>query len=298
MKIMERRYVSKNGVIERTRYAVGDNAVPRKKKNRGTTSYRKQEQNFNSALRKVARILNCNYSHENGLLLTLDLDEAGLSKLVSGLPQEQQRAIRELKAPVGEIGTWNAKAKKLRNITMDADAEVVLAALQALRDAMSHQMTLWLRRVKRKHQGKMKALMVTSDLDHETGELVRVHNHIVLAAEDISWDLLQKEWKLGSVDIKQLRNQPDYTPIAVYLMRQVRRQPDEKKYRVTRGMELPETTESLVLSHAEIKAPAGARVLERGCYSADTIAQYIRYIPKKQGRRKHDEFSEIQRDPP
>ena len=87
-KIMERTYISANGVVEKTRYAVGDRTQPRRSK-KGKTSLRKEEQNFNSSLRKVARILNCNYTHENGLLLTLDYDEDGLRALMESLPQEQ-----------------------------------------------------------------------------------------------------------------------------------------------------------------------------------------------------------------
>ena len=45
MKIMERRYVCKNGVVEQTRYAVGDNTRPRGKRKKGNTSFRKQEAN-------------------------------------------------------------------------------------------------------------------------------------------------------------------------------------------------------------------------------------------------------------
>lgn len=317
MKIMERKYISKNGVVERTRYAVGDNARPRSGKRRGNTSFRKQEQNFNSAIRKVARILNCNFDHENGLLLTLDYDERGLEKIIAGLSEEDRKRIEGMRAPVGEIGTWKAVSAKARQgcpALQDAEKHKKNNAMNGaqvpardcngaecnemtdgeawnrLREAAEKQMALWLRRVKRKFGGKIKALMITSDVDHETGELVRVHHHIVFAAEGISWDLLRKEWKQGSVDIKQLRAQPDYTPIANYLMRQVRRQPDKKKYRVTQGMEMPKIEERVVLSNSEIRAPAGANVLERSEFSADSIGQYIRYVPKKREyRRKRTE---------
>ncbi len=308
MKIMERKYISKNGVVERTRYAVGDNAQPRRGKRKGNTSFRKQEQNFNSALRRVARILNCNYDHENGMLLTLDYAENGLGKLIAGMSVEDREKIEEMRAPVGRIGTWkavNAKPSKgcreiqgnelherdcsgeeRTDMTGEKDGEV----WNRMREAAEKQMSLWLRRVKRKFGGKIKALMITSDVDHETGELVRVHHHIVFAAEGISWDLLRKEWKHGSVDIKQLRAQPDYTPIATYLMRQVRRQPDKKKYHVTQGMEMPIIEERVVLSNSEIRAPAGANVLERSEFSVDSIGQYIRYVPKKREyRRKRTE---------
>ena len=341
---MERKYISANGVVERTRYAVGDNAKPRRGKRRGTSSFRKQEQNFNSALRRLARILNCNYSHENGLLITLDYDEAGLERIIGSLTEQDRETIRELRAPVGKIGTWRAKgngpardchdryAHRSRNdmegsaceveVTAQArqgcralrgsggsacDGEVPTAArrvvapydgdgekeengdaeaVNRLREAADKQLTLWLRRLKRKYSGKIKAVLITSDVDHETGELVRVHHHIVLAAEGISWDLLRGEWNHGSVDIKQLRAQPDYTPIATYLMRQVRKQPDKKKYRVTQGMEQPKIEEREILCNTEMKAPAGANVLERSEYTAESVGQYIRYVPKKREYRR------------
>ena len=375
---MERKYISANGVVERTRYAVGDNARPRRGKRRGNTTFRKQEQNFNSALRRLARILNCNYCHENGLLITLDYDETGLERIIGSLQEEDRETIREMRAPVGKIGTWRVKGKVpardchdqcahwSRNdmegsaceveVTAQArqgcralrgsvegvgggtsrtpsptgfygsactrdvedavpygedgsacDGEVPTAArrvvapydgdgkqeedgdaeaVNRLREAADKQLTLWMRRVKRKFGGKIKAVLITSDVDHETGELVRVHHHVVLAAEGISWDLLRGEWKHGSVDIKQLRAQPDYTPIATYLMRQVRKQPDKKKYRVTQGMEQPKIEEREILCNSEMRAPAGANVLERSEYTAESIGQYIRYVPKKREYRR------------
>lgn len=297
---MERKYISANGVVERTRYAVGDNAKPRRGKRRGNTTFRKQEQNFNSALRRLARILNCNYCHENGLLITLDYDEMGLERIIGSLQEEDRETIRELRAPVGEIGTWRAKGSACEGEAPTAARRVVAPydgdgekeengdaeAVNRLREAADKQLTLWMRRVKRKFGGKIKAVLVTSDVDHETGELVRVHHHVVLAAEGISWDLLRGEWKHGSVDIKQLRAQPDYTPIATYLMRQVRKQPDKKKYRVTQGMEQPKIEEREILCNSEMRAPAGANVLERSEYTAESIGQYIRYVPKKREYRR------------
>ena len=313
---MERKYISANGVVERTRYAVGDNAQPRRGKRRGNTTFRKQEQNFNSALRRLARILNCNYCHENGLLITLDYDETGLERIIGSLQEEDQETIREMRAPVGKIGTWKVKGSVCdgevpargtsrtpsptgsigssctraadsrpygeEGSACDGDAE----AVNRLREAADKQLTLWMRRLKRKYSGKIKAVLITSDVDHETGELVRVHHHVVLAAEGISWDLLRGEWKHGSVDIKQLRAQPDYTPVATYLMRQVRKQPDKKKYRVTQGMEQPKIEEREILCNTEMRAPAGANVLERSEYTAESIGQYIRYVPKKREYRR------------
>lgn len=276
---MERRYKNRNGVIERTRYVVGDNARPRASREKGKTSFRKQEANFNSALRRLARILNCNYSHESGLLLTLDYDTEGLTKLcgLAGLTEGETAWM--LGQRKDKIGEWRAVQKKAR---LQEKEELLIDACGKLRTAAEKQMNLWLRRIKRKY-GRIKYVAITSDVDGETGEVVRIHHHLVIAAENISWDLLQGQWKLGSVDIRRLRGQADYTPIAVYLMRQVRRQPDAKKYAVSRGMLMPEITEREILGNPEIKAPAGARILERSEYSPETVVQYIRYVPKKRG---------------
>lgn len=295
---MERKYVSKNGVVERTRYVVGDRATPRNRK-RNKSTLRKEEQNFNSAIRRVARILNCNFD-SSALLLTLDYSTDGMGKLCTSLPECERKILENLSRRIGAIGGWTSKenGKRKKERQEEDEAEEIGAAFASLREAAEHQFLLWFRRIKRKLGAKIKILAVTSDIDHETGEVVRLHHHVVLQGEGLSWDLIREEWKLGSVDIRQLRNQPDYTPIAVYLMRQVRRQPDKKKYRVSRGMEMPEMTEREVLGRAEMKAPAGATVFERGAFSTDNVSQYIRYLPKPKKRRKSDEFSEIQGDPP
>ena len=105
---MERKYLCKNGVVERTRYAVGDNAQVRKGRKKGNTSFRKQEANFNTAVRRLARILNCNYTHDNGLLLTLDYSGEGMEKLIKGLPEAHRSVIRSMLLPVGQVGTWKS----------------------------------------------------------------------------------------------------------------------------------------------------------------------------------------------
>lgn len=285
VKIMERKYLCKNGVVERTRYPVRDNARPRSSRKKGNTSFRKQEANFNAALRRVSRLLNCNFDHENGILVTLDYDPAGMEKLCAQAGLTESKKLWALGMQKAEIGEWKTAKKCAKRADVGIDPyEYTEEACARLRAAAEKQMNLWLRRVKR--QQAVKYIAVTSDIDGDTGEVVRLHHHLVLAAEGISWDMLQKQWKLGSVDIRRLRGQQDYTPIAVYLMRQVRRQPDAKKYSVSRGMLMPEITEREVLGNPEIKAPAGAKIMERSEYNPETVVQYIRYVPKKREARK------------
>lgn len=299
MKIMERKYICKNGVVERTRYAVGDSATPRGRRKKGNSSFRKQEQNFNSSVRKVARILNCNCSRDDSLLITLDYDAAGLDKLLGKLDSESRGTVEELRLAVGQIGSWHKlPQKEEKREKKDKTAQEAQEALTKLWNVADHELELWLRRIKRKHGGKIRGLFITSDIDHETGELVRIHHHLVIIAKDISWDLIQKEWKYGGADIRRLRAQPDYTPIALYLMRQVRKQPEKKKYRVSQGMEQPVTEERVVLTNGEIKAPAGANVFERSEFNQDCVGQYIRYVPKKKTEYtpKGERRIEIQKD--
>ena len=208
MKIMERIYRCKNGVTERTRYLVGDNARPRGKR-KGGTSPRKQEQNFNSAIRKLARLLNCNCTPEGGLLVTLRFSGAGLEAIRSAAGDDKDK----------------------------------------LRDAAEHQAMLWLRRLRRKNKAAMPFYVVAaSDMDGETGEERRVHVHVCLQTDgSISWEQMRTGWRLGTTDIRSLRDQDDYTPIASYMLRQVRRVPDRKKYKVSREAIQPTTEEKEII---------------------------------------------------
>lgn len=250
MKIMERIYKSTNGIIEKTRYFVGDRATPRGKRKKGNTSFRKQEQNFRSATRRLARIFNCNYTHEGGMLIGLDFDDDGLSKIRS--------AARK-------------KAKQ------EADL------MDALRDEAEKEGKLFWRRLKRKLGKDIKVVLVTSDLNGDTGEVARIHCHMVLQAGSVSWDVIRALWTNGSVDIKQLRQQADYSDLAAYLMRQVRHQPDKKKHAASRNMLQPVTEERQIAIMSEIRTPPGAQVFERR-YEEGEPSQYVRYLPKK--RRK------------
>ena len=200
MKIMERTYRCKNGVVEKTRYHVGDNARPRGRKT-GVTTPRQQEQNFNTAVRRLARLLNCNCTADKGLLVTLRFADEGIDKL---------------RETAGD----------------DPDK---------LRDAAEHQAMLWLRRLRRKDKGVIPFYTLSaSDMDGDTGELVRLHVHICMETDgSLSWDALRDAWTLGSVNIRSLRGQDDYSPIAYYMLKQVRRVPDRKKYKVSRGAALP-----------------------------------------------------------
>ena len=267
-KIMERTYRCKNGVTEKTRYIVGRNAK-RQPKRKGVTTDRKQEANFNGAVKRMARILNNNYTKAGGKLIGLDYSPEGIRKL-------ENRAGHSLSEGTPE-------------------------AMDAIRQAAETELGNWYKRIRRRFPG-VKALMVTADLDGDTGEVVRIHHHVCLELpEKVSYDELAAAWKLGDTDIMSMWSDDDYTRLAKYLLRQVRRRPDGKKYRVSRNMDLPEITEREVIGTAKLRAPRGAKVREE-YYAEDQIGQYIRYTqqdaPKKRGGKKHGEAVSVQPDGP
>lgn len=283
---MERKYFSRNGVVERTRYAVGDNAAPRGKRKKGNTGFRKQEANFNGAVRQAARIMNCNFSASGGYWCTLSYDQGGLRKLLgkAGVAEREYLELTEARCGAPETIADNSDADAGK---LDEEAAAMLDRVDA---AAEHALRLWLRRVKRKLGCAVKAFGVTAEIDGKTGEITRIHHHIsvqITAEHDRleAMAALQAAWSAGQADIRTLRAMPDYTPTAVYMLRQVRRREHEQKYFATRGMERPEISEREILGNNEIKAPPGANVLERAEYDGEHIAQYVRYIPKKREKR-------------
>ena len=93
--------------------------------------------------------------------------------------------------------------------------------------------------------------------------------------------LRKKKWeKMGLVLEKELYSiNGDMTPLASYLIKQVRYIPDNKRYTHSRNLAAPEITEPLEVTRyaeSEISIPTGALLLYRSPYSRGT-SQYVRY---------------------
>ncbi|MCL1819408.1 MAG: hypothetical protein FWG36_01985 [Oscillospiraceae bacterium] len=248
VKIMVREYVS-GAVVERSMFPVGNAAKVRNPRRKGSTPLRKQDQNDRMAVKRLARAINCNFSHGD-ILITLTYSEERLNKLLKSIP----------------VGN---------------DAPGVPPSPDAIRKAAIHERDCFLRRVKRdleKQDIKLKYITVTSDIDGETGDPVRIHHHVLLPKE--AFDAAFKHWCREEVDYRPLRDQKDYTSVAVYLLRQVRRQPDMKKYSTSRNLDKPVIREKIITAPAELKAPRGAVVMHRDEYDYQTMTQYIRFIKK------------------
>lgn len=251
------RVIEAGKVREKIVYRVAANTRPRQGRKKGSTLARKQDANERAAVKRLARTINANYTHGD-LMLGLTFADTALRKLVD------------------KVGS-------------DPDT---------LFEAIEHEATLFLRRAKRAlgEKGReLRAVIVVSDMDGDTGEMVRPHIHMIVPADGfamrdgvlmIGGKPIKKVWGKGNVDYTPLRDQDDYTPLAEYLMRQVRRRPDAKKYKITRNMRKPRlVSERLVYRSIPISAPKGAKVLHISQYVPGE-AQYVRYIPAKKAGKK------------
>jgi hypothetical protein len=244
------RKITSGEVVELSCFKVGNATKPRSKRNKGSSSFRKQDENDRDAVKRLARTINCNYGRED-YWLTLHYDKKRMDRLL----------------------------KKLEEMEMEATPD-------NLRDAAVSELGRCLRRVKKDMDADKTAfryIKATADINGDTGEYVRPHHHLVVNKE--AYDYIVKYWPKQEFDCKPLRDQKDYTPMAIYIIRQVRRQPDVKKFSPSRNLKKPEIEETVVNVRKMMKAPSGATVME-STYDAEKPVQYMRYIkPEKKKKR-------------
>lgn len=235
--------------------------VPGKKSKRSgkaiETALKKQIQNETLTKRAAARVLNANFK-KGDILFGLDYSEDGLGKLIAKI-----EGFESLDEENRQIAVYNAA---------------------------EHEMKLFLRRVKRECDKKdiefKYGVAVTSDMDGKTGELVRVHHHMVINKEAL--EIAQAKWVLGGVDYKPLSGQPDYTPIAEYLIEQVRRIRDAKKYVSSRNLVRPMPQNSYGRNESMVGVPRGCTVLYRSVFKCGR-PQYVRYLLPNPDEEKRGE---------
>lgn len=152
------------------------------------------------------------------------------------------------------------------------------------------------RRLK-KHGAEVKWVLAASEIDGETGELVRPHVHLILRGEGFAFadgaltlygESVDAIWGQGSVDVQFLRAQKDFYPLAKYIIDQARGVADEKKYTCSRNLKKPIVERHVVLSGAPLRIPAGGVALpgtridlERG----QNVVRYLRPARKDPARK-------------
>lgn len=252
-------------VGEKTKYWV-PGEKPDRARRKEKSEIKKQEQNEHAAEKQMARLINANFG-AGDLLLGLDYSNEGMERLEGWL--EQQGV---------DLGLLE-EGERMDAVRMAAERELKLA----------------LRRVQRamKRDGlELAYIAVTSDMDGKTGEAVRVHHHLVVPACAKKY-FLDKWQKLGGVDWEVMSRQADYTPIAEYLLRQVRRVPDAKKYMPSRNLVRPQPKDRIVATGAELRVPQGGKLLHRNEFKPGR-PQYIRYVLPMSGGKERDRYGIFQ----
>lgn len=241
-------------VGEKTKYFVlGDRT--RRNRRKEESSIKKQEQNEYSTKKRLARLINANFTHGD-ILLGLDYSDASYKKL--------ERSAREA-AP-------------------DYDSLPEEDQLRCIREAAAQEMANYLRRVKRalEKEGRadeLKYIAITSDMDGDTKETVRVHHHLIAPAS--CEHIVRMKWGHGGTYCKPLSKQEDYMPIAEYLIAQVRGTLNAKKFVSSRNLIRPQPKDRIAVSDAEIRVPRNCKLIQRAEYKRGA-PQYIRYIlPEK-----------------
>ncbi len=252
---------------EKTKFFVPGKRPDGKMSRRQKNAVRKAEQNEYSAQKALARLINANFT-AGDLFLGLDYNDIGMKR----------------------IEHWARK----NGLPIDSEDEA--EKQNALWEAAAHELDIALRRVKRKLEKlgvELKAVYCTSDMDGDTGEIVRVHHHLIVNGEAKSafveaWE----KYGLGGVSWTSLwSDQLDRTPIAEYIIRQVRRIPDAKKFRSTRNLVRPKAKDRVVYTDNELQVPRGGKLIFRQEQEQKLVfsrsgmnrqSQYIRYIlPEK-----------------
>lgn len=207
--------------------------------------------NQNNAVRKAARILNENFRAGDGWLT---------------FTYDAKRYERVLK----RAAQMDPSKPEQDRIYAAAEHELRLCIDRA-RDAL------------KKKGIELRYLAVTSDMDADTGELVRVHHHVVTTAECTA--VLREKWggkDFGDLERPdwggRLRDQEDYTPLAEYMIKQVRHIPDAKKWMSSRNLIRSDPKPRKVFSGAPLRTPKGCRLLYADPYTGVCGCQYIRYL--------------------
>jgi hypothetical protein len=202
--------------------------------------------NANNVTRKVNRILCDNFT---GLdyWVTLTYDQVGYQRVLD-------------------------RAKEM-DAGMSEEDRIWLAAAKELELAMDRA-----RRKLHKEGIELRYFAITSDMDGETGEMVRVHHHVVVRAECVA--ALMDKWPWGDGHAPDhLWDMDDYSPLAEYMMKQVRYIKDAKKYVPSRNLiRTPAKTPRRCLSGARLRPPKGCKLLYADPYTGERDCQYIRYL--------------------
>ncbi|MEG1492329.1 MAG: hypothetical protein RR394_08750 [Oscillospiraceae bacterium] len=221
---------------------------PRKSARRLKSDIQKIQQNEASSVKRAARLLNENFTH-NDVLLGLDYSDEGISLLM----------------------------KRLLASGIDFDRLDEQGKLIAIKHEAERDLNNFIRRCKRAmpEGSEFKYFAITSDMDGESGATVRIHHHLTISGGML--DICKLKWNLGSVDYENIWDEPDHSGLAEYLIKQVRHVPDDKKYKPSRNLVNPQPRDRIAVNGSELRVPLKCSLLHRNEFKPGR-PQYIRYI--------------------
>ena len=240
-------------VIELSTVWAGSNTRPRRNRRKGVTSAQKQDENERDCVKRLARAINCNFAHGD-LWLTPKYDEAGMERLEAWAGEHRE-----------EAASWE-------DAMMDA----------AEREGRNYLRRL-IRALRKAGVRDVKYILSTADRDGTSGEAVRIHHHLILPR--VGFELAARLWTMGTVDYQILRAQDDYTPLAEYICRQVRRRPDAKKYTCSRNLDKPVVSQRWAGPGEELRPDRGGKLIHRNEWEPGR-PQYIRFVAAEPRKRK------------
>lgn len=239
-----RRTIKSGNVTEKVQFFVG-NRKPRKDRVKGSSTLKQKLKNVNNAVRRLARIFNCNIQ-PGWVLLTLTYDEKHLPSSPAEAARQVGNFIRRAKRQgFGLQGVW---------ITADKDKDGTIKRLH-------HHVVCSGEGLRMEYKG---------------GKLSKIY-----AGKKELKDI----WRNGFVELEPITHDDDYTNLAAYLVKQAVNDADAKKWHASLGLKQPEIVKEEILDHiSELRAPGGADVREVSHFDAEMGTQYIRYVAKKRQR--------------
>jgi len=166
------------------------------------TDARKQAQNERAAVERLQNVIDANFGPDSWCL-TLDYSP------------ESQKGLTE------RAGQYGGRER-----------------IDAVRRAAEKEFSCLLRRIRHAMSGESpRYVAVTADLDDVTGRYAPAHHHVV--ADSRTAEFVAQKWKLGPVHKSPLTD-VERERQAGFLLRQVRRVYEVKKYTRSRNLQEPE----------------------------------------------------------
>ena len=242
-----RKYICRNGIEERTKFPV---RIDSEKINtrKASVKVKRSSRACDNAERQLARLLNNNFDAHKDSHIVLEYDEKGMQKV-------EKRAMKLL-----ETGEYESMEDCL-HFAAQKEAENFIRRIQRAKGDIT-----------------LLYVFITSDMDGETGEMVRLHHHMVINSEAL--EIALSKWNRGYIHVDELyAHRGDFSCLASYLLKQVRYIMNAKRYTPSRTLQQPYISEPMLVSRfgeSEMKTPSGCIELYRSAYVRGN-AQYLRY---------------------